>query len=55
MMLSMALRLSENSDKQYMALRYIKSPTIRSCVVDNFEREGGAGETEANSRQKGLS
>lgn len=38
-MLSMALRLSENSGKQCIALRYIKSSTIRSCVVDNSERE----------------
>lgn len=40
MMLSMALRLSENSGKQCVALRYIESSTIRSCVVDHFEREG---------------
>lgn len=39
-MLSMALRLSENSGKQCIALRCIKSSTIRSCVVDHFEREG---------------
>lgn len=51
MMLSMALRLSEDSAKQCIALRYIESSTIRSCVVDNFER--GRGET--NSRQKRLS
>lgn len=41
MMLSMALRLSEDSAKQCIALRYIESSTIRSCVVDNFERGGG--------------
>lgn len=51
MMLSMALRLSEDSAKQCIALRYIESSTIRSCVVDNFERGGG----ETNSRQKRLS
>ncbi len=39
-MLSMALRLSENSGKQCIALRYIESSTIRSCVVDNFEKKG---------------
>ena len=50
MMLSMALRLSEDSAKQCIALRYIESSTIRSCVVDNFERGG-----ETNSRQKRLS
>lgn len=41
MMLSMALRLSEDSAKQCIALRYIESSTIRSCVVDNFERGRG--------------
>lgn len=54
MMLSMALRLSENSGKQCIALRYIKSSTIRASVVDHFEREGDT-ERETNSRQKRLS
>lgn len=45
MMLSMALRLSEDSAKQCIALRYIESSTIRSCVVDNFERGGGGRQT----------
>lgn len=57
MMLSMALRLSENSGKQCVALRYIESSTIRSCVVDHLEtgRGGRGGARETNSRQKRLS